>query len=134
MSHVIQVAVGVLIDDKHCVLLARRLKGTHLAGFWEFPGGKVEAGETVKTALGRELLEELGITVDKTSPLLTVSHDYREKQVLLDVHRVEAWSGEPFGAEGQPIAWVDAPSLGDFQVPDANAEIMVRVAELLNAD
>jgi 8-oxo-dGTP diphosphatase len=134
MSHVIHVAVGVLIDDKHCVLLARRLKGTHLAGFWEFPGGKVEAGETVKTALGRELLEELGITVDKTSPLLTVSHDYREKQVLLDVHRVEAWSGEPFGAEGQPIAWVDAPSLGDFQVPDANAEIMVRVAELLNAD
>jgi 8-oxo-dGTP diphosphatase len=133
MSHVIQVAVGVLIDDKHCVLLARRLKGTHLAGFWEFPGGKVEAGETVKTALGRELLEELGITVDKTSPLLTVSHDYGEKQVLLDVHRVEAWSGEPFGAEGQPIAWVDAPSLSDFQVPDANAEIMTRVAELLNA-
>ena len=103
MSHVIHVAVGVLIDDKHCVLLARRLKGTHLAGFWEFPGGKVEAGETVKTALGRELLEELGITVDKTSPLLTVSHDYGEKQVLLDVHRVEAWSGEHFGAEGQPI-------------------------------
>jgi 8-oxo-dGTP diphosphatase len=94
----------------------------------------VEAEETVKTALGRELREELGITVDKTSPLLTVSHDYGEKQVLLDVHRVEAWSGEPFGAEGQPIAWVDAPSLGDFQVPDANAEIMVRVAELLNAD
>jgi 8-oxo-dGTP diphosphatase len=133
MSHVIHVAVGVLIDDKHCVLLARRLKGTHLAGFWEFPGGKVEAGETVKTALGRELLEELGITVDKTSPLLTVSHDYGEKQVLLDVHRVEAWSGEPFGAEGQPIAWVDAPSLSDFQVPDANAEIMTRMAELLNA-
>jgi 8-oxo-dGTP diphosphatase len=134
MSHVIHVAVGVLIDDKHCVLLARRLKGTHLEGFWEFPGGKVEPEETVKTALGRELREELGITVDKTSPLLTVSHDYGEKQVLLDVHRVEAWSGEPFGAEGQPIAWVDAPSLGDFQVPDANAEIMVRVAELLNAD
>ena len=134
MSQVIQVAVGVLIDDKHCVLLARRLKGRHLEGIWEFPGGNVETEETVKTALGRELREELGITVDKTSPLLTVSHDYGEKQVLLDVHRVEAWSGEPFGAEGQPIAWVDAPSLGDFQVPDANAEIMVRVAELLNAD
>ena len=134
MSHVIHVAVGVLIDDKRCVLLARRLKGTHLEGFWEFPGGKVEPEETVKTALGRELCEELGITVDKTSPLLTVSHDYGEKQVLLDVHRVETWSGEPFGAEGQPIAWVDAQSLGDFQVPDANAEIMARVAELLNAN
>ena len=134
MSHIIHVAVGVLIDDKHCVLLARRLKGTHLEGFWEFPGGKVEPKETVEMALDRELREELGITVDKTSPLLTVRHDYGEKQVLLDVHRVEAWFGEPFGAEGQPIAWVDAPSLGDFQVPDANAEIMVRVTELLNAD
>ena len=134
MSHIIHVAVGVLIDDKHCVLLARRLKGTHLEGFWEFPGGKVEPKETVQMALNRELREELGITVDKTSPLLTVSHDYGEKQVLLDVHRVETWSGEPFGAEGQPIAWVDAPSLGDFQVPDANAEIMARVAELLNAN
>ena len=133
MSHIIHVAVGVLIDDKHCVLLARRLKGTHLEGFWEFPGGKVEPKETVKMALDRELREELGITVDKTSPLLIISHDYGEKQVLLDVHRVEAWLGEPFGAEGQPIAWVDAQSLGDFQVPEANAEIMAQVAELLNA-
>jgi 8-oxo-dGTP diphosphatase len=87
----------------------------------------------VKMALDRELREELGITVDRTSPLLTISHDYGEKQVLLDVHRVEAWLGEPFGAEGQPIAWVDAHSLGDFQVPAANAEIMARVTELLNA-
>ena len=134
MSPVIHVAVGVLIDDQHCVLLARRLKGTHLEGFWEFPGGKVEPKETVQMALGRELREELGITVDKTSPLLTISHDYGEKQVLLDVHRIEAWSGEPFGAEGQPIAWVDAPSLDDYPVPDANAEIMTLVAKLLNAD
>ena len=133
MSHVIHVAVGVLIDDKHCVLLARRLKGTHLEGFWEFPGGKVEAGETVKTALGRELLDELGITVDQTSALLPVSPDYVETQDLLAEHPTRAWSGEPFGAEGQPIAWVDAPSLVDYPVPDANAEIMTRVAELLNA-
>ena len=134
MSPVIHVAGGVLIDDQHCVLLARRLKGTHLEGFWEFPGGKVEPKETVQMALNRELREELGITVDKTWPLLTISHDYGEKQVLLDVHRIEAWSGEPFGAEGQPIAWVDAPSLVDYPVPDANAEIMTRVAELLNAN
>ena len=132
MSPVIHVAVGVLIDDQHCVLLARRVKGTHLEGFWEFPGGKVEPKEAVQMALGRELREELGITVDKTSPLLTISHDYGEKQVLLDVHRIEAWSGEPFGAEGQPIAWVDAASLGDYPVPEANVEIMTRVAELLN--
>jgi len=125
------VAVGVLIDAKDCVLLTRRLKGTHLAGYWEFPGGKVEAGESVQTALARELQEELGTKIGKTVPLMTVSHDYGEKQVLLDVHQVKDWDGEPHGAEGQPLAWVDAASLNEFQVPEANAEIMSRVKALL---
>ena len=127
----IHVAVGVLIDSKDCVLLTRRLKGTHLAGYWEFPGGKVEAGESVHTALARELAEELGTRVGETVPLMTVSHDYGEKQVLLDVHQVKDWSGEPHGAEGQPLAWVDSGSLDEFQVPEANAEIMSRVKALL---
>ena len=125
------VAVGVLIDRKACVLLTRRLKGAHLAGYWEFPGGKVEAGESVQTALARELEEELGTRIGETVPLMTVSHDYGDKQVLLDVHRVENWFGEPHGAEGQPLAWVDTASLDEFQVPEANAEIMSRVKALL---
>ena len=131
MASRIHVAVGVLIDAKDCVLLTRRLKGTHLAGYWEFPGGKVEAGESVQTALARELQEELGTKIGKTVPLMTVSHDYGEKQVLLDVHQVKDWDGEPQGAEGQPLAWVDAASLNEFQVPEANAEIMSRVKALL---
>ena len=131
MASRIHVAVGVLIDTKDCVLLTRRLKGTHLAGYWEFPGGKVEAGESVQTALARELQEELGTKIGKTVPLMTVSHDYGEKQVLLDVHQVKDWDGEPHGAEGQPLAWVDAASLNEFQVPEANAEIMSRVKALL---
>jgi 8-oxo-dGTP diphosphatase len=131
MASRIHVAVGVLIDAKDCVLLTRRLKGTHLAGYWEFPGGKVEAGESVQTALARELEEELGTKIGKTVPLMTVSHDYGEKQVLLDVHQVKDWDGEPHGAEGQPLAWVDAASLNEFQVPEANAEIMSRVKALL---
>ncbi len=131
MASRIHVAVGVLIDVKDCVLLTRRLKGTHLAGYWEFPGGKVEAGESVQTALARELQEELGTKIGKTVPLMTVSHDYGEKQVLLDVHQVKDWDGEPHGAEGQPLAWVDAASLNEFQVPEANAEIMSRVKALL---
>ncbi|MCH1446191.1 MAG: 8-oxo-dGTP diphosphatase MutT [Luminiphilus sp.] len=131
MASRIHVAVGVLIDAKDCVLLTRRLKGTHLAGYWEFPGGKVEAGESVQTALARELQEELGTKIGKTVPLMTVSHDYGEKQVLLDVHQVKDWDGEPHGAEGQPLAWVDAASLNEFQVPEANAEIMSRVKALL---
>ena len=131
MASRIHVAVGVLIDSKHCVLLTRRLKGTHLAGYWEFPGGKVEAGESVQTALARELEEELGTRIGETAPLMTVSHDYGEKQVLLDVHQVKDWNGEPHGAEGQPLAWVNADSLDEFQVPEANAEIMSRVKALL---
>ena len=131
MASRIHVAVGVLIDTKDCVLLTRRLKGTHLAGYWEFPGGKVEAGESVQTALARELQEELGTKIGKTVPLMTVSHDYGKKQVLLDVHQIKDWDGEPHGAEGQPLAWVDAGSLNEFQVPEANAEIMLRVKALL---
>ena len=131
MPSVVHVAVGVLIDDANCVLLARRQKGTHLEGYWEFPGGKVEAGETVEAALARELSEELGVEIGEILPLMTVSHDYGEKQVLLDVHRVLSWTGEPHGAEGQPIAWVSASSLDDYKVPEANAEIMVRVKLVL---
>ena len=131
MASRIHVAVGVLIDSKGSVLLTRRLKGTHLAGYWEFPGGKVEAGESVQTALARELEEELGTRIGETVSLMTVSHDYGEKQVLLDVHQVKDWNGEPHGAEGQPLAWVDAGSLDEFQVPEANAEIMLRVKALL---
>ena len=131
MASRIHVAVGVLIDSKRCVLLTRRLKGTHLAGYWEFPGGKVEAGESVRAALARELEEELGTRIGETVPLMTVSHDYEKKQVLLDVHQVKDWSGEPHGAEGQPLAWVNADSLDEFQVPEANAEIMSRVKALL---
>ena len=127
----IHVAVGVLIDSNGCVLLTRRPRGTHLAGYWEFPGGKLEAGESVQIALARELEEELGIRIIETVPLMTVSHDYGEKQVLLHVQKVKDWNGEPHGAEGQPLAWVDARSIDEFQVPDANAEIVSRVKALL---
>ena len=131
MTQVIHVAVGVLIDNTDCVLLARRQKGTHLEGYWEFPGGKVESGETVEAALARELTEELGVVIGETSSLVTVNHDYGEKQVLLDVHRVLSWTGEPHGAEGQPIAWVSESALEHYKVPEANAEIMVRVKAVL---
>jgi 8-oxo-dGTP diphosphatase len=73
-----------------------------IRGLWEFPGGKVEAEESVETALGRELHEELGIVVDVARPLIKVQHDYPDKQVLLDVWEVSAFTGEPHGAEGQP--------------------------------
>ena len=131
MPSIIHVAVGVLIDNANRVLLARRQKGTHLEGYWEFPGGKVEPGENVETALARELREELGVEVGETSPMMAVNHDYGEKQVLLDVHRVLSWAREPHGAEGQPIAWVSQSALDDYKVPVANVEIMERVKSVL---
>ena len=85
----------------------------------------------MEAALARELEEELGTRIGETVPMMTVSHDYGEKQVLLDVQQVKDWNGEPHGAEGQPLAWVDASLLDEFQVPEANSEIMLQVQALL---
>ena len=87
MSDRISVAVGVIYNssgDK--VLISRRNKGQHLAGYWEFPGGKIKSNEDVRSALKRELYEELGIEIKKTRPLTLIKHDYPEKKVLLDVY------------------------------------------------
>src|SRR5690606_11205799 len=96
----------------------------HQGGLWEFPGGKVEAGESVQVALARELLEELGIEVTRAQPLIQVRHDYPDKQVLLDVWQVLAFRGEAHGAEGQPLAWVTASELDGFEFPAANRPIV----------
>ena len=120
----LHVAVGVLTDAEGRILLARRPAELHQGGLWEFPGGKVEPGETVFEALGRELKEELGISVEASSPLLEVRHDYGDRQVFLDVHRVTAWQGEPRGVEGQPLAWTLPSSLRDFDFPKANVAIV----------
>jgi 8-oxo-dGTP diphosphatase len=121
------VAVGVLTDAAGRILLARRPAELHQGGLWEFPGGKVEPGETVAQALGRELKEELGISVEASSPLLEVRHDYGDRQVFLDVHRVTSWRGEPRGVEGQPLAWTLPSSLSDFDFPKGNVAIVEKL-------
>lgn len=120
----VHVAAGVIRSSDGHVLIARRPLDKHQGGFWEFPGGKVEAGETAETALARELAEELGISVTASRPLIQVSHDYPDKQLLLDVWEVLAFSGEPHGAEGQPLAWVDPEELPGFSFPAANRPIV----------
>ena len=120
----LHVAVGVVLDDSDRVLIARRAVQSHQGGLWEFPGGKVEAGESVLQALARELEEELGIRVASSSPLLEVRHDYGDKAVLLDVHLVRDFSGTARGLEGQPLNWVAASELGQFQFPAANGPIV----------
>ena len=101
----IEVVAGVIEDSEGRILIAQRPEGTHLAGGWEFPGGKVAAGETASEALARELREELGIDVVRALPLVRYRHTYPERTVVLDVWRVAEYSGEPRALEGQPLRW-----------------------------
>ena len=120
----VHVAAAVIRGTDGSILIARRADSQHQGGLWEFPGGKVEAGESVEMALGRELQEELGITVESARPLIKVQHDYPDKQVLLDVWEVSSFTGQPHGAEGQPLAWVTQRELADYEFPAANEPIV----------
>lgn len=120
----LHVAAAVIRGADGRVLIARRPEHKHQGGLWEFPGGKVEAGEAVELALARELHEELGIEVRASRPLIQVRHDYPDLAVLLDVHEVSAFDGEPHGAEGQPLAWVAPRELPAYEFPEANRPIV----------
>lgn len=126
----VHVAVAVIRNKIHPgasqILITQRAKDAHQGGLWEFPGGKVEASETVQQALGRELEEELGITIEQETlePLIQIRHDYPDKHVLLDVWFVDDFSGEPYGREGQPLQWVGADELHTYAFPAANLPII----------
>jgi 8-oxo-dGTP diphosphatase len=124
MKNLVHVAVGVIEDAQGRILIARRPDHLHQGGLWEFPGGKVAEQEDVLTALRRELHEEVGIDVRQTRPLITIAHDYGDKQVWLDVHRVTKFQGEAHGREGQPVKWVTVNELTDFEFPAANHGII----------
>lgn len=124
MRKVIHVAVATIVNADNEVLLALRQAHQHLGNLWEFPGGKVEAGETVYDALKREILEELAITVITAKPLLTVSHDYDDRSVLLDVWHVDKFDGTPHGQEGQRLQWCAIADLVNIDFPSANVPII----------
>lgn len=119
----IAVAVGVIVDGQGRVLMARRKAGADHAGKWEFPGGKIHAGESSLAALARELSEELGITLGHARPLITLRHDYPGKNVLLEVWRVTAYRGEPEAREGQTLAWAAPAELDRYDLLAANRPI-----------
>ena len=120
----VHVLVGILEDADGRVLVNQRRPGTHMAGFWEFPGGKRASGEGRRQALDRELAEELGIEVRDALPLLELSHTYPEKRVRLDVWLVARYAGEPRGLEGQPLKWVPVDELLDVGLLPADAPIV----------
>ena len=123
-STVVHVAVGVILSPENNILIALRHRDSHQGGLWEFPGGKVEATESLECALARELDEELGIEVVKVSPMMAIHHDYPDKSVCLDVCWVESFRGEPVGLEGQVIRWVAAADLMNYSFPPANQAIV----------
>jgi 8-oxo-dGTP diphosphatase len=128
----IQVVAGAIPDSLGHVLITKRPDNVHQGGLWEFPGGKVEAGETPVEGLVRELNEELGIRVLSLRPLIRVHYDYADRRILLHVHRVSAFAGTPYGREGQRIAWVDPDDMdpGTFPAADRPVIAALRLPEL----
>lgn len=123
-SRPLEVAVGVVYDDRGRVLVNQRQRGKSFAGQWEFPGGKIETGETTDEALTRELHEELGITVERQRSLISISHRYDTVAVRLNVNEVLAYRGEPRGHEDQPLRWVEPGSLHRLDLLAANTAIV----------
>ena len=133
MPRILLVAACALIDADKRVLIAKRLEGRPMAGLWEFPGGKVEEGETPEDTVIRELFEELSVRITKPclAPLSFASHDYLEFHILLALFVCRRWEGTPVPREAQEIKWVRANRLRDFPMPPADAPLISHLADLL---
>lgn len=123
-ADILEVAAGVVVNPAGKVLIAQRPADVHQGGLWEFPGGKLESGETALQALRRELEEELGIDVIQAEPLISLRYDYPDRQVRLHVFRVLQFSGMPQGLQGQPVRWVMKDKLRELPFPAANRPIV----------
>jgi len=121
---VVRVAVAVIYNGQGEILIQQRAADTHQGGVWEFPGGKVEAHETVEQALEREIREELGINIVASRPLITISHDYGDRHVGLEVYCVNEWQGQVQSMEQQPLQWVVPGSLNEYRMPAADKPIV----------
>jgi 8-oxo-dGTP diphosphatase len=128
-----RVVAGVLRNPRGQVLIAQRPPGKHLAGYWEFPGGKVAPGETGPGALARELHEELGIVLQRCHPLMQLRHDYGDRVIELEVFVVDDYAGEPLGRELQALKWVAAAELGCVSLLPADQPIVDTLIETLNS-
>ncbi len=123
----------VLVDADGRVLLAQRPAGKPIAGLWEFPGGKVNPGETPETALIRELAEELGVDVAARclAPFTFASYSYPDFHLLMPLYLCRKWSGIPVAREGQRLTWARPARLGDYPMPPADAPLVAMLRDLL---
>jgi 8-oxo-dGTP diphosphatase len=121
---VIHVVAGAVLDAAGRVLIAQRPPGKHLAGGWEFPGGKLEPGEARTAGLARELREELGIAIRNPRPLIRVRHTYPYGEVLIDMWVVKSYSGSPRGLDGQALRWLSLDELEEAELLPADGPIV----------
>jgi 8-oxo-dGTP diphosphatase len=134
MKRIHVVAAVIVSADQQQIFISRRADHLHQGGFWEFPGGKVETGESPESALARELFEELDIRVEVAQPYMQVEHDYPDKQVFLDIWQVDNFTGTARGKEGQECRWVSLQELLTeqpkrlFHFPAANQPILDQLA------
>jgi 8-oxo-dGTP diphosphatase len=127
------VAACALVDPDHRVLLARRPEGRPMAGLWEFPGGKVRAGETPEACVIRELEEELGldVTADCLAPLTFASHTYDDFHLLMPLFVCRVWDGLPEPREGQVLKWVRPRDMGGYPMPPADLPLVAFLRDYL---
>jgi 8-oxo-dGTP diphosphatase len=130
---IVTVAACALVDSDGRVLLAQRPEGKPMAGLWEFPGGKVEAGETPEQTLIRELEEELSIVVKEAclAPLTFASHTYPEFHLLMPLYVCRRWDGIVTAREGQMLTWVRPNQLRDYPMPPADVPLVAHLTTLL---
>lgn len=130
---IVTVVAVALLDADGRILLAQRPEGKTLAGLWEFPGGKLEAGETPEAALIRELHEELAIDIRASclAPLSFVSHSYESFHLLMPLYVCRRWKGNPQGREGQKLVWVRPNKLTDYPMPAADKPLIPLLRDLL---
>lgn len=123
----VQVVVGLLINDASQILMTQRALHLHQGGLWEFPGGKIESGETHEDALKREFREEVAIEIQSIQPFITIEHQYSDKNVILHTYQITQYSGTPKICDGQlDLEWVSLKSWNqnDYPIPAANLRII----------
>lgn len=132
-KRILLVPAAALVDPDNRVLIAQRPQGRSMAGLWEFPGGKVEAGETPEQALVRELREELSIEVCVTclAPFTFASHAYEQFHLLMPLYLCKRWEGEITPREAQVVKWVRAARLADYPMPPADLPLIPWLRDLL---
>jgi 8-oxo-dGTP diphosphatase len=127
----VHVVIGIILNPDNKVLIAQRLPHQEKGGAWEFPGGKVEAGELPFAALQREFMEEIGIEIVSADPWMQIEYHYPHKTVFLDTWLIKHYLGTPSGQEGQPIDWGTALDLQQREFPEGNKQIIEKLLPLL---